>query len=527
MAAEKFRSLSPAEFFYRNREIAGFSNPARALYQTIRELVENSLDATDTHGILPVIKVWITRSPERGDFYTVCVEDNGIGVPPQHVPQAFGQVLYSSKYTLRQSRGMFGLGAKMAILYGQITTGKPVEVITSPINSKRVYYFKIMIDIKHNKPIVLERRSWEKKRDWHGTRISVTLEGDWSRSKSRIIEYFRRTAMVAPYAEIVFRDPDGRYYHFPRATEKLPQPPKEVKPHPKGIDLEMLKMLIAASNAQTLLDFLVETFQGVGPATARNFLEYAGLDPNLNPHELSLDQLKLLAQKLKEYPDFRPPRTDPLSPLGPEIIEIGLKQILKPEFTVAVTRKPSSYGGHPFIVEVGIAYGGQIPPSDEPLLFRFANKIPLLYDEKSDVSWKVVSQGIDWKQYLVTFPAPLAVLVHVCSTKIPYRGVGKESIADVPEIEHEIKSAVREAARKLRLYLSKKRKEEEAKKKLVTILKYVPEVARSLSVLSKKPGSKNGLSEEMIEAMLMKLVQEKVAAKSGVEKVERIVLSIE
>lgn len=527
MATEEFKSLSPAEFFYRNREIAGFSNPARALYQTVRELIENALDATEVHGILPLIRVYIERD-SNPSHYAVSVEDNGIGIPPQYVPQAFGQVLFSSKYRLRQTRGMFGLGAKMAILYGQLTTGKPVEVITSPINAKRVYMFKLMIDIKTNKPIVLEKSSWPKKKDWHGTVVSISIEGDWSRAKSRIVEYIKRVALITPYAEIVFQGPDNTYLYYPRVTTKLPKPPKEVLPHPYGVDLEALKMMISSTSEKTLIEFLHKSFQGVGRVIAHRFLQEAGLDPNRNPKSLSMDEMKILVSNLKTFNGFRPPRPDPLSPIGAELIAIGLKQILKPEFVVAVTRKPSVYKGHPFIVEVGLAYGGQIPSTQEPLLYRYANKIPLLYDEKSDLLWRIVSE-FDWHQYGVSFPAPLAVLIHVCSTKIPYKGVGKESIADVPEIEREVKNALREAGRKLRIYIQRKRKVEETYRKLTLFIRYIPEIALSLESLSTDPQTKQKSikSDELIDKLVQILSKKINDIKISKELVNKVVVSIE
>ncbi len=507
--SEVFKSLSPAEFFYRNREIAGFSNPARALYQTVRELVENALDATEVHGILPLIRVYVERDSNPSHF-TITVEDNGIGIPPQYVPQAFGQVLFSSKYRLRQTRGMFGLGAKMAILYGQITTGKPVEVVTSPLNSKRIYMFKLMIDIKRNKPIVLEKGSWPKKKNWHGTIVSVSIEGDWGRAKSRIIEYIRRVALITPYAEIIFQGPDDTYLHYTRVVTKLPKPPKEVLPHPYGVDLEAVKMMIASTNEKNLIDFLTKSFQGVGRIIAEKFLKEVGFDPDRDPKSLSIDEIKVLVNKLKSFNEFKPPRADPLSPIGAELIAIGLKQILKPEFVVAITRRPAVYEGHPFIVEVGVAYGGNVPQVQEPILYRYANKIPLLYDEKSDVLWKIIST-FDWHQYGITFPAPLAVLIHICSTKIPYKGVGKESIADVPEIEREVKNALREAGRKLRTYIQRKRKLEETYRKLTLFVRYIPEIAQGLEVLSINPKSKKKeLSSDVIVDKLVSILSNKL-----------------
>ncbi len=526
MELEKFKSISPAEFFYRNREIAGFSNPARALYQTVRELIENALDATDAHGILPDIDVSIERDKEKHYVYRVTVKDNGIGIPPQYVPDAFGRVLFSSKYVLRQTRGTFGLGAKMVVLYSQITVGEPVEVITSPINSQKIYAFRILIDIKENKPIVLYRASWRKTSFWHGTIVKVAVEGDWGRARNRILEYIRRTAIVTPYANITFKDPDGNVYVYRRVTTSLPPPPRETKPHPHGIDLEMLKIMLKESLAKTLFEFLVNEFQGIGKVTAEAFLKDAGIDPQLDPKSMSQQDIEKLFNALKNYDKFRSPRSDHLSPLGAEIIKIGLKAILKPEFVEAVTRKPVVYEGHALIVEVGIAYGGSIPPSETPILLRYANKIPLLYDEKSDVSWKVVTENIDWSYYGVQFPAPLAVLVHICGTKIPYKGVGKESIADVPVIENEIENGIRQAARSLKKYIIQKRKEEEMQRKAITIIKYIPEVARSLAVFMGNP-HRDKLEQEL-ELKLFEMLKSKLGTIPGnIQSVKDVVLSIE
>jgi DNA topoisomerase-6 subunit B len=521
-SSESFKAISPSEFFYRNRELAGFSNPARALYQSIRELMENALDATDAHGILPEIKIMVDRidSGQEG-IYMVTVEDNGIGIPPHYVPQAFGMVLFSSKYTLRQTRGMFGLGAKMVVLYGQITVGKPVEVITSPIKSSRIYSFKLLIDIKNNEPIVIERSSWQKNSQWHGTVVRVHILGDWQRSRSKVVEYVKRTHIIAPYASIFFRDPDGNIYIFKRATELLPKPPKETKPHPVGVDLEMMKMMLASTRRKTLLEFLEKDFQGVGNVTAERILGLAGLRGDRNPRRLLQSEIEKLFNVIKGFDGFRRPSADHLSPIGEEILRIGLSNMFKPEFVDAVTRKPTSYSGHAVIVETGIAYGGGIPMANDPteiLLLRFANKIPLLYDEGSDVSFKVVS-SIDWKDYEIEFPSPLAVLVHVCSTKVPYKGVGKESIADVPEIETEIRNGIREVARRLRSYLSKKRREEELARRAYSIIKYIPEISRSLSTIVADGNSKN------IEEKLLSIARTKLGI--NINRIDEVVISVE
>jgi len=243
----------------------------------------------------------------------------------------------------------------------------------------------------------------------------------------------------------------------------------------------------------------------------------------LNPKSLSDKQLLELVNVMKNYKRFRSPTSEALSPLGEEVIKAGLKRIYEPEFVEAVTRKPSAYQGHPFIVEVGIAYGGKVPLSNDkyPTLLRYANKIPLLYDEGSDVTTDVV-KSISWEQYLVKLPAPIIVLVHICSTKVPFKGVGKESIADVKEIRSEVKLAIQEVARKLRAYLSKKLKEEEKKKRVVSLAKYVPEVVRALTIIL---GDGRGVKAKLLEEKLVEIV----SLRTGIPKDEvyKVVKSVE
>jgi len=522
---EVYRAVSPAEFFYKYREIAGFANPVRAVYQTVRELVENALDATDVHGIPPDVKVTIKKADETQEFYQITVEDNGIGIPPNIVPNAFGKVLFSSKYVMRQSRGMYGLGVKMVVLYAQMTTGRPVEVITSKPNFKRIYYFKLRIDVNKNEPVILEAGSWRKTRDWHGTIVSVTIEGDWNRAKSRVLEYINRTAIVLPYANIALLTPENEIIYYPRVVNTMPRPPVETKPHPQGLDLEFLSSLVKNTGFETLEKLLINSFQSIGEATARQIIQKAGLDPAKKPDSLTNEELLALVNAIKSYDKYKPPSPKSLSPLGEEIITAGLKRAFEPEFVAAVSRRPSAYSGHPFIVEVGLAYGGKTPiGEDKPVVLRYANKIPLLYDEATDMVVEVVKDEISWDNYMVSLPAPILVLVHVCSTKVPFKGVGKESIADIPELRREVKLGIMEAARGLKQYLSKKIREEEAKKRAENIAKYIPEVARSLSIILADEDSFNAYRSEVIRKLTTV-----VAKRTGVslDLIQGIVKSVE
>ena len=486
--AEEFKEMSPSDFFYRNRDIAGFTNPSRAIYSTIRELIENSLDACEINGILPDIYIRVSAETEETPdptIYRVRVEDNGSGMPSEVIPSAFGQVLFGSKYKLRQTRGTFGLGVKMAVLYGQITTHGQSRILSSTGTSK-MYEYTLMMDIQKNRPIVVKHKVHSNKAKWHGTVVEFTTEADYTRAMAKILDYLKQTAIVVPYANLTFVDPRGRFYKFDRATTLMPKPPTETLPHPHGTDMETFKRMIDSTSSRTMKDFMKRHFQRVGEAIARRFLEFSGISPKKNPRKLTQEEIVKLVNAIKNYDGFLSPDAGCLSPLGDELLRTGIKKELAPEFMSVYQRKPAAYSGFPFIVEVGIAYGGDILKTDGILLYRFANRIPLLFDEASDISYKVTNEMMNWRHYKVLPDTPIAVFVHICSLKIPYKTVGKEFIADRPEIEHEVLNAMREVARHLALFLSKKHHMEREKKRLDVFLRYLPKIAFFSAKLAKK-----------------------------------------
>jgi len=534
-----FKEISPADFFYRNRDIAGFTNPVRAIFSAVRELVENALDATDLSGVPSEIYIRMSQDDETelgSDVYSLRIKDNGCGIPARHIPSAFGQVLFGSKYKLKQARGTFGLGGTMAILYGQITTHKPVNVVSSTGTSK-IYKYALMIDIQRNRPLILDRKIQINKEQWHGTIIEFSLEGDYSRAMPKILEYLKQTALVTPYANITFVDPKGRLYKFTRVTTKTPPPPK-------------IQRLQRITDCRNMLDFMQKHFHRIGETISLSFLEFAGFirtaDPkklkeedvsrlvkaikksnrfshNLNvkemehlmkttqcrnlidfmkthfkeveknvilrllhtavfirtkdPRKLRSDEIVRLVRMMKRFDGFLPPDASCLSPLGEDLLKVGILKELKPEFIAVSQRKPSTYSGHPFIVETAIAYGGDIPAKDDFLIYRFANRIPLLYDEASDVSVRVI-RSMNWRRYKVSSSMPIAILVHICSTKVPYKTVGKEFIADRPEVKKEVLNGLREVARQLQHFLTKKEYVARERKRLDVFSKYLPKIAR-------------------------------------------------
>ena len=487
MAQTTFEEISAADFFYRNRDIAGFTNPSRAIFAAVRELVENSLDAAESLKTPPDVYVRLSYEGEASaetQIYRLRVEDNGIGIPPRHIPSAFGQVLFGSKYKLKQQRGTFGLGGKMAILYGQITTHQPAY-ITSSTEMSKIYMYKLMIDIQRNRPLILDRKVLINKEQWRGKIVEFSLEGDYFRAMPKLLDYFKQTAMVNPYANLTFVDPKGRLYRFTRVTKEMPVPPKETKPHPYGVDVELLQRLIQITPSKNMLEFLKNHFHRVGEITAHKFLEFSNLSLSKNPKKLTHEESVRLMHMLKKYKDFLPPDASCLSPLGEDLLKAGILKELKPEFVVVHQRKPATYAGHPFIVEFGLAYGGEIPKRGNFIVYRFANRIPLLYDEASDVSVRVIT-AMNWRRYRVNPDMPIAILVHICSTKVPYKTVGKEFIADRPEVRREIANGLREVARQIQHFMSKREHVDRERKRLGVFSKYLPKIAQFSTRLAGK-----------------------------------------
>jgi len=481
-----FNEISPSEFFYRNRDLAGFTNPVRALYSSLKELVENSLDSCESAELLPEIFVNIQVDEdgpsEDPKFYRLTVQDNGYGVPSGSLADAFGRVFYGSKFRLKQSRGVFGMGATMTLLYAQATTGRP-SFVASSTTGRRYHGLSMKIDIERNRPIIL-RRFEGRAYGWRGTLVSATVLGDYQKAEGKVTSYLEQTAMAAPYASITFRDPYGHQMKLERVIDRMPKPPRETLPHPSGVDIETLRKMIRLWKGDDLLKFMFKNFQRVGPKTAEHFLKYAGLDPSISPRALGDEELSRLASALRNYEGFLPPDASYLSTLGHELLEAGVRRLLSPEFCITVVRRPEAYEGHPFVIEAAVAYGG---PKLKPGLtvFRFANRIPLLYDESSDVTWKILN-SMDLRSYRVRPEDPVGVIVHVISTRIPYKTIGKEYIADRPEVEKGIRLALRDAFRALRNYLGRKERMVGVTRRANVYSKYMSIIAKLSTELAER-----------------------------------------
>lgn len=482
------RAISVAEFFEKNRHLLGFDTLPRAMLTAVKEAVDNALDACEESKNLPDIFVQIQElGPTR---FKIIVEDNGPGIVKDKIAPVFGKLLFGSKFMTfggKQGRGQQGIGISAAILYSQLTTGKPVRIISKTKANQPANVVELKINIKTNEPEVTAQTTidWSKE---HGTRIELELEAKYGEKKASVIEYLMQTAIVNPHATITFIDPAGKKNEFKRVTEKLPYRPEAVKPHPHGIELGILLRMLKESKTRALKSFLTEEFDRVGAGSADEILKTAGLDPKISPKFLTVEQADLLI-KAMHGTKISAPSSVALSPIGAELLKKTLEAEYNLEFAYAVTRQPDVYRGHSFIIEAAVGYGGELPKEESVKLFRFANRVPLLYQQGACGLTKAVTQ-VDWKSYGLNqsgdnLPGgPAIILLHIASVWVPFTSESKDAVNPYPEIVKEAKLALQECGRQMQLFVGKKFKKELAAKKKEMFTLYGKELAEALSNLT-------------------------------------------
>jgi DNA topoisomerase-6 subunit B len=561
--------ISIYEFFTKNRHLLGFDNPSKALLTTIKEAVDNSLDACEEAGILPEITIEVRDLAQQGPQgeltrgegrFLVIVEDGGPGIVKAQVPKIFGKLLYGSKFhRLKQSRGQQGIGISAAAMYGQLTTGAPIRVTSRTGKGKPAHLFEIQIDTRKNSPVVTRDDELAEWHQGHGTRVELEIVANWQQGQRYVNRYVEHTALANPHATLRYLRPKQQPIVFPRATEELPKEALEIRPHPHGVELGALMLLAADSKSRDLKGFLQSAFSRVSPAVADEVLKRAALKGRVRPRDLAED--RALAEKLHraigETKIMAPP-TNCLSPIGDALMKKGLVSFLNvietegpeeeaqldldhagkrkasrkgkeakaeapevpdapPEegvekikghnyFIATVTRPPKVYRGNPFQVEVGLAYGGSWP-ADKPIeLFRFANRVPLLFQRGAcGVTDAVVKT--DWRNYLLGQPkgslpiGPMALLVHIASVWVPFTSESKEAVAHYPEIIREIQLAAQDCGRRLAAHIRKKQHADYQAQRRSIFELYVEEVAKSLGKITKR-------SPEPIRREFMRLAEE-------------------
>src|SRR5918995_1380922 len=527
----RYDRKAESEFFVDNSALAGFTTE-RILYMAVRELIENSLDSCETDHILPKISLSLKQLDASNDLWMITCQDNGIGIPSDKVPIAVCSFLTSGKYVEKQQRGLFGVGLKMIAAFSTKDTIHPLKVWSKSIDEEGLeYHFALRTDISTNKPIVLAKKvikGEESKIDGDsGFKVEAVLHAKLSpitrnNIKNKINEYISQTSIVNPYAIIEYETDEGKV-KFERRTEVMPQPAKEVLPHPADMDLQTLKKAIMnfMNQKTTLQGILSTSFQKMSSEKAKEIIAKAGVE-NKSADKYTENELIEIV-KVCKYINFQQANTDHLSPIGEQILTTGMTseytiistketvskaasiaEIQRPQITVKILKpalaayasRTCVINNRPTIVECGIAYGGDIPSFK---LYRFANKIPLLYDEGSDVAREVVSEveinkmGITKKEVKEQFSnvetrsdrtveyLPIHIFFHICSTKIPYKTAGKESIASEGDLKKYMKSCLSDLYRRVSAQIRRELKIKEDENKLRLYKHYIPFIVSAIS----------------------------------------------
>jgi DNA topoisomerase VI subunit B len=491
--AAKQRDISVSEFFAKNRHLLGFDNPRKALLTAVKEAVDNSFDACEEAHILPDISITIKPVENKENLFTLNVTDNGPGILKEQIPNIFARLLYGSKFhTLKMSRGQQGIGISAAGMYGLITTGEPVQIISRTSPKKTALHYHVQIDTSRNKPEVIldEQCEFELPR---GTSVTITLEGRYQKGRQSVDEYIAQTAIANPHSRITYNAPDGKTYEYPRETKELPFIPVEIKPHPYGVELGMLYKMARDSSSKTLSEFLRKEFSRVSSPLAAKIVKAAKLSSRLKPKKIVLQEAEALHKAVNKTKIMSPP-SDCIGPIGEENLIGGLKRVIDADFYSSCTRRPSVYRGNPFLIEAALAYGFKEPGSKnsddsdkEPLLrlSRIANRVPLLYQQSACAIYKSVLD-INWRNYGLTqsrgaLPrGHLMLTVHIASVWVPFTSESKEAIAHYPEIIKDIKLAVQECGRKLGIYVRRQKKIKQEMIKRDYIKTYLPPIGEAL-----------------------------------------------
>ncbi len=502
--ARSQRAISVSEFFAKNRHLLGFDNPRKALLTTVKEAVDNSLDACEEAGILPVVEIRIEQLSET--HFKVVVQDNGPGIVRKQIPNIFGKLLYGSKFhRLRMSRGQQGIGISAAGMYGLLTTGQPVKITSRTSPRAKAHYYELQIDTRKNAPDVIR----DEKVDWdvsQGTRVEIELEARYQRGRQSVDVYLEQTAIGNPHVTLIYHAPDGRTDNYKGTVKQLPPTAKSIRPHPHGIELGVLIKMLHDTRAKSVRQFLTSEFSRVSPRVANLIIEQSGIRTNARAASINGDGAKGIYRAIQAT-KILAPSTDCVVPIGEQQLLTGLKHVVPAQFYAVTTRKPAVYRGNPFVIEAALAYGKPAPPgnSDEAdpqaeknaspakeeggtqlaKIIRFANRVPLQYQQGGCAIYKAVA-GMNWRGYGISqgrgaLPSgDLTIVVHMGSVWVPFTSESKEAIASYPEILKEIRLALQECGRKLGRFVRKSVRIRQELKKRSYIEKYIPAIGEAL-----------------------------------------------
>lgn len=511
----KITKSSTAEYFAKNLQQVGFSSPLKAVLTTLKEAVDNSLDACEAAGILPDLLVEISKvgtgSTKNTDLIRIVVEDNGPGIEAEDLAKVYGEYLASSKFGRGTcSRGQQGIGISAATTWAQMTNARGVNVVSKTKKMRKAISAQVDVDIKSNTGVLKNRETFDWDRE-HGTRCEFILDGRIQlNGDGGLVTYIEGTILVNPHMTITYKLMENDFVTINRVSQEVPQVPEASLPHPHTFKLGEFITHATLFGKVTLSKFLKTGFSRISDQSIQEFTK-KGLPKSLLEKpltSLSEEDFKKVFQAVQNT-DLMAPSTRSVLTVGEEALSKSITRLGEIDFFAVVTRKPTICDFKPVVVEVALArFKDRNQESDSPVtLLRFANRVPLQFDKSGcAITWAI--ESVNWKAYGLGQPkdslplGPYIFAVSIVSPFIKFKNASKETIDASEELVAEIRLALIQAGQKLSRHIKKEVKEADLERKLAHIEQFGPILVEGLARIIKAPEARKKKAEEGLRKLL-------------------------
>ena len=493
----------------------GFSSLTKAVLTTLKEAVDNSLDACEENGICPELTIEIEKLGKGGgrnaDLIRIYVEDNGPGLKPELLPKVFGEYLASSKFGRGQcSRGQQGIGISAATTWAQLTNASGVQVKSKTSSMKKAVSMLIDVDIKGNRGVAKNKDTFDWGDKKHGTAIEFRIDGRLQlNGDGGILTYLEGTSLVNPHLTMNYKVLDQDWVNIERVTNEVPHIPPPALPHPHTMKLgEFMTHALLFGNI-SLKKFLKTAFSRISETSLKDF--------NKNGLKKSLLNVGLSKISEKEYKSIFKiiQSTDLMSPSTSSVLTVGeaglaksISRLGEVDFFSVVTRKPKICDFKPVVVEVAIArFLNRGKEEDSIQLLRFANRVPLQFD-KSACAITRAAESVNWKSYGLSqsknsLPqGPYVFAISVTSPFIKFKNASKETIDSSDELIEEIRRALMQAGQKLSRHIKREAKAADLERKKKYIEKFGPILVNGLIDITNSSQARKKRAMEGLDVIL-------------------------
>ncbi len=511
----KITKSSTAEYFSKNLQQVGFSSPLKAVLTTLKEAVDNSLDACEQEGILPELEVTIQKvgagSSKNTDLIKITVEDNGPGIDPDDLAKVFGEYLASSKFGKGQcSRGQQGIGISAATTWAQLTNAKGAFVISKTKSMRKAVKGQVDVDIKSNTGIFRNKETvdWDKP---HGVRVEFTIDGRIQlNGDGGLNTYIEGTVLVNPHLTMNYKLLDNDWVKIERVSNTIPEIPEATLPHPHTFKLGEFITHATLYGKVNLDKFLKTGFSRISDQSLKDMVA-KGLPKGLLNKPLTAlkdEDFKKIFQVVQDT-ELTSPSTKSVLNIGEEALSKSIQRLGEVDFFSVVARKPAICDFKPVAIEVALArFKNRNQEADEPVqLLRFANRVPLQFDKSGcAITWAI--ESVNWKTYGLAQPkgslpiGPYVFAVSVVSPFIKFKNASKETVDASEELVEEIRRALIQAGQKLSRHIKKEAKEADLERKLQHIEQFGPILVESLVKITKSPAARGKKAEEGLMKLL-------------------------